>query len=68
MAEGGIKELKRGAGRKMLKARSPKILWGYCVELELYVSSHPAHNIYCLNCETPETIMSDDTLDISKFF
>ena len=33
--EGGIKELKRGAGRKMLKAGSPKIMCNDCVELEL---------------------------------
>ena len=67
-AESSIKELKRGAGRKMLKARSPKILWDYCVELESYVRSHTAHNIYCLNGETPEAIMSGETLDISQIF
>ena len=67
-AEGGIKELKRGAGRNMLKAGSPKRLWGYFVELEAYVRSNTAHNIYCLNGETPETIMSGETSDISQFF
>ena len=25
------------------------------------------HNIYCLNGDTPETIMSGETLDISQF-
>ena len=34
-AEGGIKELKRGARHKTLKIRSPKILWDDCVELDL---------------------------------
>ena len=29
--EGGIKELNRDSGHKMLKARSPKILWDDCV-------------------------------------
>ena len=28
---------------------------------------HTAHNIYCLNGETPETIMSGETLDTSQF-
>ena len=67
-ADGGITYLKRGAGRKMLKDRSSKILWDDCVGLELYVRYHTAHNIYCVNGETPETIMSSETLDISQYF
>ena len=51
----------------MLKARSPKRLWYDCVELESYICSHKAHNICYFNGETPETIMSGDTLDISQF-
>ena len=45
-AEGGIKELKRGVGHKMLKARPPKRLWDGFVKLELYLRSHAAQNIY----------------------
>ena len=44
--EGSIKYTKRGAGRKMLKNRSPKRLWEDCVELESYILYHTAHNIY----------------------
>ena len=44
--EGSIKDTKRGAGRKMLKNRSQKRLWDYCVELESHIRSHTAHNIY----------------------
>ena len=66
-AEGGIKDLKRVAGRNMLKARSPKRLWNNCVEPESYVRSHTVHNIYRLNGETPETIISGETSDISQF-
>ena len=52
----------------MLKSRSPKRLWDDCVELASYVCSHTAHNIYCLNGETPENIMSGETSDISQVF
>ena len=34
---------------------------------QLYVRSHTAHNIYCLNGETPETIMSGETSYTSQF-
>ena len=67
VTEGGIKELKRSAGRKMLKARSPKRLWDDYLELESYARSHTSYNIYCLNGETPQTIMSGETLEISQF-
>ena len=66
-AEGSIKELKIGAGHKMFKAKSSKKLWGDCVELELYVCSYTAHNVYCLNGEMPENIISGETSDISHF-
>ena len=52
----------------MLKARSPKRLWYDCVELELYAHYNKAHNIYCLNGDTHEIIMSGETSDISQFF
>ena len=66
-AEGGIKELKRGASRKILKDRPPKRLWDDGVELDLQLQSHTSHNIHCLNIETPETIMSGETSDMSQF-
>ncbi len=39
-AEGCIRELKRGSSRKMIKTRSPKCLWGHCLELEAYLLLH----------------------------
>ena len=66
-SEGYIKDLKRGAVDKMLKSCSPKRLRYDCVELELYAHYNKAHNIYCINGETPETIMSGETSDISQF-
>ena len=66
-AEGAIRELKKGAGRKMIKARSPKRLWDDCLELEAYIRSNTVHDIFILNWEVPETIMSGETSDISQF-
>ena len=34
VAEGAIREVKRGAGRKMAKMASPAKLWDHCLELE----------------------------------
>ena len=64
-AEGAIRELKRGAARKMSKSGSPMTLWDDCLELESYIRSHTAHDIYSLNGQVPETIMSGETADIS---
>ena len=63
--ESGIRESKRGCGRKMLKAKSPKKLWDYCLELECYIRSNTAHDIFDLQGEVPETIISGDTSDIT---
>ena len=38
-----IKELKKGAGHKLLRSRAPKLLWDDCLELEAYVRSNTAH-------------------------
>ena len=36
-AEGAIRELKKGSGRKMVQAGSPKPLWADCIKHEAYV-------------------------------
>jgi hypothetical protein len=64
-AEGEIREVKRLAGRWMVKTKSPKRLWDYCIELASIVRSHTAHDIYQLNGQVPETIMTGQTADIS---
>ena len=40
-AEGAIRELKRGAARKMSKTGSPMTLWDDCLELESYTGMRP---------------------------
>lgn len=66
-AEGAIRELKKAAGRKMVRAGAPKPLWADCIELEAYIQSNTAWDIYMLLGETPETVMSGETSDISQF-
>ena len=39
-AEREMKELKKGAGCKLLKSRAPKQLWDNCIELEAYIRSN----------------------------
>jgi len=66
LAEGCIKELKKGSSRKMIQTGSPKRLWDHCIELQALVRSHTAHNSFALDGETPETRMTGQTADISN--
>ena len=66
-AEGAIHEVKRGAGCKMAKMKSPAKLWDHCLELEGHIRSHTALDSYELQGEVPETILSGQTVDISPF-
>ena len=67
MAEGEIKELKRGSGCKMTRSLSPAKLWDHCIEIESLIQSHTALGIYELQGEVPETLLSGQTADISPF-
>ncbi len=64
-AEGCICELKRGFSWKMIKTRSPKSLWDYCLEIEAYVYSCTSNYIYITSGQVPETIMTCNTTDMS---
>jgi len=64
-AEGAIRELKRGHGREMVRSGAPKVLWDHCLEREAYIRSLTAHDIYGLNGQVPQTIMTGETADIS---
>lgn len=66
-AEAAIRETKRGCGRKMLQTGSPLSLWDHCLELEALVRSNTALDIYELQGEVPETLVSGQTSDISPF-
>ena len=66
-AEGGIRELKKASGRKMVRAGAPKPFWADAIEWEAYIQSNTAWDIYQLQGETPETVLSGETADISQF-
>ena len=66
-AELAIQELKKGAGRKAAKAKSPKKLWDHALELESYIRSNTAVTHPELDGQVPETIMSGQTADIPPF-
>lgn len=65
-AEGIIRELKRGTGRKMTETRAPKRFWDDCMELEALIKSNTVHDIYELQGQTPEAMISGQTPDISS--
>ena len=66
-AEREIKELKKGTSHKLLWSRALKHLWEDFLELEAYIRSNTAHEIYKLDMEVPKTVMSGKTSDISEF-
>ena len=65
-AEETIRELKRCAGRKMVRAGAPKQIWDGALEFEAYMRSNTALNIYMLQEEFPETVILGGTSDISQ--
>ncbi len=62
-----IKDLMKGAGRKLLLTNTPPRLWDNCLVYEAYVRSHTTHDIFKLDGEVPKTIISGKTADISQF-
>lgn len=66
-AEREIRELKKGAGRKLVKPSAPLTLWDDSLELESYIRSNTSHDIFKLEGRVPETLMSGETSDISPF-
>jgi hypothetical protein len=65
MGEGGVRELKRGVGRQMLRYGYPKLLWDDCIIRETYVKSHTSLDIFGLEGQVPESIVKGETVDIS---
>ena len=64
-AEAAIRELKKGVGRQMVRSKAPKRLWDNCSEREAYVRSLTTHDIYRLDGQVPELLVSGETADIS---
>ena len=66
-AEHEIRELKKGAARKLTRSGAPCRLWCFALEYESYIRSHTAHDIYRLDGRVHETVVSGETADISPF-
>ena len=62
-----VKELKKGTSDKLLQSRAPNHLWEDCLELEAFIRSNTAHEIYKIDREVPKAVMSGKTSDISQF-
>ena len=62
---GVIRELKRHYRRVMTETGAPEVLWDYCLEWCAHVRSNLAPNIRKLDGQTPATMMTGDTVDIS---
>jgi hypothetical protein len=60
-----VRELKRGAGRKMLRSGCPERLWDDCIIREAYVRSHTSLDIFGLEVQVPESRVKGETFYIS---
>jgi hypothetical protein len=65
MGEGGVRELKRGVGRQMLRSGCPKRFWDECIIREAYVRAHTSLDIFGLEVQVPESKVKGDIVDIS---
>ena len=50
----------------MVWAGAPKAMWADGIEYEAYIQSNTVWDIYMIQGETPETVMSGETSDISQ--
>jgi hypothetical protein len=57
--------VKRGTGRKMIKTRAPKVFWDFCAKHVTRIRANTARNLFVLENEVPETLMTGQTSDIS---
>ena len=61
-------ELKKGASRKIVQAGAPKQIWDDELDFKAYMRSHRALDIYVLQGEFPEAVMSCGTSDIRHLY
>jgi hypothetical protein len=65
MGEGGVRELKKGVGRQMLRSGCPKQFVDACISREAYLRSHTSLGIFGLEGQVPESKVKGETVDIS---
>ena len=66
VSKGCMKHLKQGWSQKVVKSSSPKRLWDNCIETEVFIFLNNALDIYGLEGQLPETVMTVKTADISN--
>ena len=64
-AEAAIKILKHSTKKDLDESNCPMIFWCYCIERRAAVNNHTAKDIFSLQGEVPETIMTGQPSDIS---
>jgi hypothetical protein len=65
MGEGGVRELKRGVGRLMLRYCCPKRFWDDCIIMEAYARSRASLDNFGLEGQAPESKFKVETVAIS---
>jgi hypothetical protein len=66
LAEVGIRELRRMYRKAMSQTNAPHILWDHCMELMAELRSHTALDLLALKGDTPSTLLTGDSPDISR--
>ena len=64
-AEATICELKRSFRRAMRRTNAPAVLWDHCLQLMAEIRRHTALDIFSLNGETLQTMVTGETAHIS---
>jgi hypothetical protein len=64
MGKGGVRELKHGVGRQMIRSACPNQLWDDCIIREAYVRSYTYLDIFGLEGQVPEIKVKGETVDI----
>ena len=59
--------MKKGAGQERVRSESTRPLWDYYIGFQAYVRSYTAQNLYVLQLEVTETVMSGKNLFICQF-
>jgi hypothetical protein len=65
MGEGGVRELKKGVGRKMLRSGCLTRFWDDCIIRDSYARSQTSLDIYGIEGQVPESKIKGETVDIS---
>ena len=66
-ADSSIRELKKVSFRKIVRAGSPNKIWDGALEYKAYARLNTAHDIYILQGEVTDMVMSGETQDTSQF-